>query len=532
MAMEEGEKECREKAEKLLALFQDKFFAMYYTVHPSGLYGEARGKSSNVAWATTQYAKNHMVPEENRFEIFTIVDADTHLTQKYFECITFKYCRANSEEQTRILFAPVLVFDRNANKVPFVVRLADICWSIGLIGNFQMPVKFPCSVYSVSMLLAQHVNFWDAGPEAIGEDMHMSIKCLTRTRMKLKLTPIYIPASCSNVQGNSYMKSIKARFQQSKRHLWGSLDFGYLVSSLITRRCWTANPLKCFLAIYFLFEIFFQPFFGVYHLSGQYIFPASTVIPLGDIVVVYGTYIRYGLMLPAVVVGLAYEWYHYQACRYRSEILKKVSNRKRIDANSESVLNGVTVATDNENGMTINAVASGYGESDVGFRAWYQILDWLGLPFCLIFYYVFPGVCAMLGQLFTNRMDYKVSLKPTTRYAIDENITDANGQAVQAVNERPRNSSVVSQSDNNIAMDNIDSHGMVNIVVEAKHAAMRGHVPRDSGVEMDINEDDLEATRVRYHTVTSNWCPWPLLYRSAHSTHALERKRNRMQSNQ
>lgn len=239
--MEEGEKGCEQKAEKLINLFSAKFFKIYFTVHPSGIPGEARGKSSNEAWATRYYAKNWMVPSENRFEIFTIMDADSHLSQKYFECMTFKYCTSTEEQQGRMLFAPTLIFDRNANKVPFVVRLADFCWSIGLMSNFQLPVKFPCSVYSVAMLLAQKVDYWDAGPEAIGEDIHMALKCWTRTRMRLRFCPIYIPASCSNVQADTYMQTIKGRYDQSKRHLWGCLDFGYTIASLITRSCWTGK---------------------------------------------------------------------------------------------------------------------------------------------------------------------------------------------------------------------------------------------------------------------------------------------------
>lgn len=239
--MEQGEKGCEEKAEKIKALYAHRFANIYHTVHPSGIPGEARGKSSNEAWATTYYYKHLMKAGDQRYELFTVMDADSHLTQKYFECITYKYCTSFPEDQEKTMFAPTLVFDRNANHVPFVVRLADLCWSIGLMANFILPVKFPCSVYSVSMLLAEKVGFWDAGPEAMGEDIHMALKCWTKTRMSLKIHPIYIPASCSNVQADSYFKTIMARFEQSKRHLWGSLDFGYTVASLITRKCLTGK---------------------------------------------------------------------------------------------------------------------------------------------------------------------------------------------------------------------------------------------------------------------------------------------------
>lgn len=71
---------------------------------------------------------------------------------------------------------------------------------MGLLANFNMPVAFPCSVYSVSMMLAKNVDFWDSGPEAIGEDVHMALKCWTAHYMSIYFQPIYIPASCSCVQ--------------------------------------------------------------------------------------------------------------------------------------------------------------------------------------------------------------------------------------------------------------------------------------------------------------------------------------------
>jgi len=43
-------------------------------------------------------------------------------------------------------------------------------------------IKIPTSAYSISMALATKVGFWDAGPQAIGEDMHMFIKALFDTK--------------------------------------------------------------------------------------------------------------------------------------------------------------------------------------------------------------------------------------------------------------------------------------------------------------------------------------------------------------
>jgi hypothetical protein len=52
-----------------------------------------------------------------------------------------------------------------------------------------------------------------------------------------QMVPVYIPASCSNIQGDTYWITVMARFEQSKRHLWGLLSFSYALSSVITRKC-------------------------------------------------------------------------------------------------------------------------------------------------------------------------------------------------------------------------------------------------------------------------------------------------------
>jgi len=506
LAMEQGEKEAVQKAEKLISLYQNRFYQIRYTVHPSGLPGEARGKSSNVAWAATFYAKNWMNENEARYEIITVMDADTHLTEKYFECLTYKYCIGTPDDQKRSLFAPTLVFDRNANRVPFVVRLADICWSIGLMSNFQLPVKFPCSVYTVSMLLAKEVGFWDAGPAAIGEDLHMALKCWTSMKMNIRLIPIYLPASCSNVQADTYVGSIKARFQQSKRHLWGALDFGYSVARILSQQCWRYNLLKSLLCVYLLFEIFFQPYFGFYHLTGQLIFPSS-LVGMGAWVIEYTTYIRLALIPPALIVAVAYERYHYVASNYRQRILNSIAVCKKLEASSvEDALSGVEDQSDE---IPITHDASGYGQSSVAFRKWYQIADWLGLPFCLLFYYLIPGVNAMLWQIITNKLDYQVSLKPTTRTANADKSSESQTQLqefpsviVQSVSYNEDlgsskesltdTSSYGSASDSELQQQPPPtlkatmrkSSGSGEGIIRA-----RGHTPRDSGVGLEMLDD-------------------------------------------
>lgn len=74
LGMEQGEKGCESKAERLATIFKDRFYSMQHTVHPSNLPGEARGKSSNVAWAAKHYYNNWMDSDRSRYELFTVMD--------------------------------------------------------------------------------------------------------------------------------------------------------------------------------------------------------------------------------------------------------------------------------------------------------------------------------------------------------------------------------------------------------------------------------------------------------------------------
>jgi hypothetical protein len=68
--------------------------------------------------------------------------------------------------------------------------------------------------YSLNLKLAHDIGYWDTWPDAIGEDMHMFIKCFLRTNGATRLHPIHAPINMTHVQGEGYIKSLCARFYQ------------------------------------------------------------------------------------------------------------------------------------------------------------------------------------------------------------------------------------------------------------------------------------------------------------------------------
>ncbi len=137
------------------------------------------------------------------------------------------------------MYVPPIVFDRNAHLVPRLVRVADILWAgAGLSGHYRTSsICPPTSVYSLPLCLIDLAGGWDAGDTAIGEDLHMYIKCFFALNGNLTTRSVFSPASHTNVHssGNGirgFFEDLNARYKQAMRHMWGALDSGFVLKSI------------------------------------------------------------------------------------------------------------------------------------------------------------------------------------------------------------------------------------------------------------------------------------------------------------
>lgn len=140
------------------------------------------------------------------------------------------------ETATETLYSAPIIFDRNAHNVPAIVRVADILWcAAGLSGLYQgSTIAPPTSVYSLPLVLVDRVGGWDCDSEAIGEDLHMYLKCFFALNGNLTTRTILSPVSQSNViaegKGSGIRgiaRDMRARYRQALRHMWGALDTGF-----------------------------------------------------------------------------------------------------------------------------------------------------------------------------------------------------------------------------------------------------------------------------------------------------------------
>ncbi|KAI9264899.1 hypothetical protein BDA99DRAFT_436977 [Phascolomyces articulosus] len=228
LAMEASELGHAAKAESLAEYFKDSFLHFITTVHPADIPGESRGKGSNVSYAA-RVGCSEMIRRglDRRRVILTISDSDSSIPELYVQELEKSFNQA--EDPYFLLYAPPIFFSRNCFDVPAAVRMTDITWSAMVMANLSNSrgIAFPCSTYSLSMVLAERVGFWDTDADSVGEDMHMMLKCFFKTDGMARCQPIFVPINLTNVQTNGYMSNMYARFVQAKRHYNGIADVSY-----------------------------------------------------------------------------------------------------------------------------------------------------------------------------------------------------------------------------------------------------------------------------------------------------------------
>ncbi|KAK9366236.1 hypothetical protein V1509DRAFT_630555 [Lipomyces kononenkoae] len=462
LAMESHEQDAELKAAALVSEFSPMFRYITYTIHPDDLPGEARGKSSNLAWATrTASRRFHNLGQSN--VVLTVMDSDTHLLPSYFETINGHCASKGTDNFT--MFVPPIVFDRNSDNISPIVRCADMYWSAaGIAGLYETSqIRTPTSIYSVTLSLARYVDFWDTGPEAIGEDLHMYLKCFFQTGGRLNTVPIYSPASHCNVEHSEitpdmsidqrWMLSSQARFKQACRHMWGIMDSGYATRhafALISSSRGTTGSSQCTQCdtlgegvvssvdingmpstpktvskslqqladfgpvpygriIILLHRLYEAHFLHVHYFIDGFacsVLPLITTIPrssgLGHVLAI-ASYLRTIAFCGVMLQMLLYEQLYSTALDLRLQFVKTA-----LSSPSSHIFSG-----GKSSAKSIGIVRQSLQQVDISRHGdWISFVDYILFPIAGAFYVIVPSLKAQILQFWSTEFVYEVSSKP------------------------------------------------------------------------------------------------------------------------
>jgi hypothetical protein len=464
--MEERDPDALSVAKQLTLEYTHRFLEIQPTFHPFGIPGESAGKSSNVSWA----AQEVMAKYNGDLDVLvTVMDSecistsiwlherqfltstgDSHLQQQYFRSILARHRihHTTSPTSNLTLYVPPIIFDRNAHTVPLLVRTADLMWSGAGLSCFSTssPSKtdssthlaIPTSVYTLSLPLVQLANGWDAGPSAIGEDMHMMLKCyfacshLAHTALRIESIPS--PVSQCNIATplkgiRGFFASHNARYKQALRHMWGCLDSGYAmqqflsssapskpydkdevkapasVSSLyrnisLTLRLLEAHMLPAHLPLILLATA----------LYGALPKPTNEWLWLPHALAIFGYLRAAGFIMMMCYFIFVYEEYHRTCVSVRYEEMLRAGLEESVDFSWRAGVSPADLLDHNRRNSK-----RGGGVRDCTRRGWARVRGWLDyvvFPVAGTLYGAVPLCQAAVSHFWGVELGYVVSAKP------------------------------------------------------------------------------------------------------------------------
>lgn len=314
------------------------------------------------------------------------------------------------------------------------------------------PITIPCSTYSISMDLVIDVSFWDSGPEAIGEDMHMYLKCFFHTRGRLIVKSIFSPASQCNVESDTdrsecskamhFIGGIRARYVQAKRHLWGSLDTGYAIRKVIMQELENRESLWLYqrkksdviegISTYLTLSLFLRLFEAHICMGHLFILIGVSSIAFGQAsmppMITYWLkiffWLRSSALIPNFFMIYYYEQYHRWNVfeRWERSLSSNENNNydKIVIKDQEYICQKPLVKAREDSANHLDEIASGGTVSYLGKRpslsyqrSSYDIFDWLATPVSGFIFYIIPQIHVQISHLWTEQLKYTVATKPT-----------------------------------------------------------------------------------------------------------------------
>lgn len=222
LAMEKRESEGRKKAGILMREFSDIFGGILATCHPD-IEGEVKGKSSNEAYAGKQ-AYNKLIKRsviDLDFAIVSSVDADSIFDKQYFSYLTYSFL--TDGRRYNKFWQSANVNYNNFWKIPAPTRVIAFFGSVWRTAVLVQHDKLVAnSTYSLSFKLLKRINYWDV--DVIPEDYRIFFKAFYMLKGDAWVEPIFLKTSMDAPLSQSYLKSLKNKYDQERRWSWGVSD--------------------------------------------------------------------------------------------------------------------------------------------------------------------------------------------------------------------------------------------------------------------------------------------------------------------
>lgn len=222
LAMEEREKEAKERGDILINEYKDVFGTMTATYHPD-VPGEVKGKSSNEAYAGRQIYQQLFEngPYDPNYATISSVDADSLFDKQYFAYLAYQFL--TDPKRYNKFWQSAVVFHNNIWEVPAPTRVSSFFGNIYRIAVLvQGDRLLTHATYSLSLKLLKDIDFWDV--DVIPEDYRVFFKAFYKKQGNIWVEPIFLKTSMDAALSVGYINSLKNKYHQERRWSWGVSD--------------------------------------------------------------------------------------------------------------------------------------------------------------------------------------------------------------------------------------------------------------------------------------------------------------------
>ena len=199
--------------------YKQAFFDILTIIHPSGIAGESRVKGANITWAarqTADFLKEKNIPYGN--VIVSCFDADTIVSPHYFSCLTYYFMISPNRLQSS--FQPIPVYHNNIWDVPAFARVMECGSSFFQLVEATNPKKLVTfSSHSMSFKALVDVDYWPV--DMISDDSAIYWKSFIHFDGQYDVVPMYVTLSMDIAGSKNFWETAQSIYRQKRRWAWG-----------------------------------------------------------------------------------------------------------------------------------------------------------------------------------------------------------------------------------------------------------------------------------------------------------------------
>jgi len=232
---EKWERAGREVGEKIYEDYKDVFPHFFVTMHPKNIAGEIPGKGGNENWAAKESRKKFIDPRRIPYEniIVSSFDIDTQIYPYYFECLAWHFLTA--ENPARSSYQPVPIYNNNIWDAPALSRVVASSGTFWQMMQQERPERLTTfSSHSMSFKTLVDLDFWQTN--IVSEDSRIFWNALLYYDGNYASVPLSYPVSMDANLAPTFWRTMKNVYKQQRRWAWGVENFPYVVFGFIKNK--------------------------------------------------------------------------------------------------------------------------------------------------------------------------------------------------------------------------------------------------------------------------------------------------------